>query len=132
MGETCGARLIDPDNVTKVNDDCKLCQEIQVKRRRLQKENDNIARWRREGGNFRASIEKAQREVKQLEETIAEMHSRRPKVKYQVKEGSQLPTMLVSDRSSGQGANEASETKFSSLMYAYPQEVPDIDGACRD
>lgn len=93
MGETCGARLTDLDNLTKVNDDCKLCQEILVKRRRLQKEKDNITRWKREGTKFRASIEKAQREVKQLEEAIADMHSKRPVIKYQVKEGSQLPTM---------------------------------------
>ncbi|KAJ4517108.1 hypothetical protein HRR83_004979 [Exophiala dermatitidis] len=77
IGETCGARLADTDNVTQVDEDCRLCQEIVIKQRRLQKERDNIRRWSLEGDRFRASIERAQREAKQLEQTIEDMRSRR-------------------------------------------------------
>jgi hypothetical protein len=76
----CGAKLVDTENVTKVDDDCRLCQEIVVKQRRLQKEKDNITRWSREGRKFAASIEKAQGEARSLEETIRDMGSRRPSV----------------------------------------------------
>ncbi|EXJ95188.1 hypothetical protein A1O1_00307 [Capronia coronata CBS 617.96] len=77
MGETCGAKLLDTENVTRVDDDCRLCQEIIIKQRRLQRERDNIRRWSLEGDRFRASIERAQREAKQLEQTIEEMRNRR-------------------------------------------------------
>ncbi|KIW16308.1 hypothetical protein PV08_06359 [Exophiala spinifera] len=93
MGETCGAKLVDPDNVINVQDQCRICKEIEVKQRRMQKELDNIARWRREGDKFRASIEKAQREARMLQETIDELHSRRASVRYQLRNEARLPTM---------------------------------------
>lgn len=77
MGETCGAKLVDTDNVKKVDEDCKLCQEIGVKERKLQREKDNIRRWSREGGRFAASLERAQREAYDLEQTIRELRGRR-------------------------------------------------------
>lgn len=77
IGETCGAKLVDTENVTRVNEDCRLCQEIVIKQRRLQRERDNIRRWSLEGDRFQASIERAQREANQLEQTIKEMRSRR-------------------------------------------------------
>jgi len=80
MGETCGAKLVHHESVTKTNEDCRLCQEIKVKQRRLQKELDNISRWSKEGNRFSASIEKAQREAKQLEDTIRDLYNRRPSV----------------------------------------------------
>lgn len=80
IGEVCGAKLVDHESVTKVDDDCKLCQEIGVKERRLQKEKANIDRWSREGNKFSASIEKARREAQSLESLIEEMRGRRPSV----------------------------------------------------
>lgn len=80
MGETCGAKLVHHESVTKSGQDCKICQEIQVKVRRLRKEQDNIARWRKEGTKFSASIEKAERESAALREQIQEMSSRRPSI----------------------------------------------------
>lgn len=80
MGETCGAKLVHHESVTKSDQDCKICQEIQVKVRRLRKEQDNIARWRKEGTKFSASIEKAERESAALREQIQEMSSRRPSI----------------------------------------------------
>jgi len=82
MGETCGAKLLDHESLVNVNEDCRTCQEIAVKRRRLQKERDNIARWEREGNRFRASIEKAQREASQLQESIEELRRKRTSVRF--------------------------------------------------
>ncbi|OQU97719.1 hypothetical protein CLAIMM_03609 [Cladophialophora immunda] len=62
IGETCGARLVDTDNLSRTNEDCKHCQEKAVKERRLQKERDNLRRWRSEGDRFAASIAKAEDE----------------------------------------------------------------------
>lgn len=80
IGETCGAKLVDTENVTRIGDECRLCQEIKVKQRRLQRERDNIKRWSREGTRFQSLIEKAQRDARDLEETIAEMVARRPSI----------------------------------------------------
>lgn len=93
MGETCGAKLADPDNIQFIDDTCRICKEIRIKERRLQKECDNITRWRREGDRFRASIEKAERESRQLEEAIAELQDKRAVVKFKLKDGARLPTM---------------------------------------
>jgi hypothetical protein len=41
---------------TKSDQDCKICQEIQVKARRFRKEKDNIARWSKEGSKFTAIL----------------------------------------------------------------------------
>ena len=82
IGETCGAKLADTSNLSYVNEDCRICQDIQTKTRRLRKEQDNIARWRNDNRtNFRASIEKATRESQQLAEQIHELNSRRPAVR---------------------------------------------------
>lgn len=80
MGETCGAKLVHHESVTKSDQECKICQEMQIKVRRLRKEQDNIARWKKEGTKFSASIEKAERESAALQEQIQEMYSRRPAI----------------------------------------------------
>jgi hypothetical protein len=80
MGETCGAKLVHHESVTKSDQECKICQEMQIKVRRLRKEQDNVARWRKEGTKFSASIEKAERESGALREQIEEMYSRRPSI----------------------------------------------------
>lgn len=82
MGEHCQAKLVDTENLTFIDEDCRLCQDIQTKTRRLRKEQDNISRWKSDNrNNFRASIEKAERESQQLQEAIREMTQRRPAVK---------------------------------------------------
>lgn len=80
IGEVCGAKLVDTDSVTRTNEDCKLCQEIVVKQRKLQRERDNVERWKKEGTKFAASIEKSGRDSAALEETIQELRNRRPSV----------------------------------------------------
>lgn len=82
MGEVCGAKLADTHNLSFIDDDCRVCQDIETKKRRLRKEQDNIARWRSDRKNdFRASIEKATRESQNLVESIRELEQRRPSAK---------------------------------------------------
>lgn len=80
MGEVCGAKLTDTESVVKVAEVCRFCQELDVKRRRRQREVDNIVRWNTEGDRFRASIERATREVQVLDTAIDELDNRRSSV----------------------------------------------------
>jgi len=82
IGETCGAKLVDTENLTRMDEDCRTCQEKAVKERRLQRERDNIKRWRLEGNRFQASIERANREVQVLEQAIQELQNRRTSISF--------------------------------------------------
>lgn len=52
---------------------CTACEKIEKKKRRREKAISDIQRWQRDGGKFRASIEKAQDDVRQLDLEIATM-----------------------------------------------------------
>lgn len=78
IGEVCGAKLVDTENVIRIGEECKLCQEIGVKERRLRREEANIARWSKEGARFTGLIERAQRDIRELQAALDEMRSRRP------------------------------------------------------
>lgn len=78
MGETCGVKLVHPDFVTPSEEKCRICKAIDVKERKLAKERQNIARWRKEGSRFPASIEKAENEVDTLTESIRALQTNRP------------------------------------------------------
>lgn len=82
MGEHCGAKLTDADSQVHAREVCRLCLDIATKERRLQKEQDNINRWSKDTRmNFRASIEKAERESHILRQQIEELIQRRPAVR---------------------------------------------------
>lgn len=82
IGETCGAKLAHPDHIEARPEPCKTCQEIEVKKRRLSKINENIARWTAERGRFAALLEKAENERSQLLEKLNELQSQRTSVLY--------------------------------------------------
>lgn len=116
IGETCGAKLIHQDHVTKNTDMCKVCQDIEVKRRRLAKVDDSIRRWTPERERFAASLEKARSERDDLIERIKTLHSRRQSVLFRT----------GSDRS-GQGSgggnggsNPLVPARGNSYTYATP------------
>ena len=98
MGETCGARLPDTDNISKLDEMCRVCIEKAVKVRRLHRERENIKRWSMEGGRFQASIERARREVQDLEHVIEELESRRASVLF-----SKSPAWNDARRQGGRG-----------------------------
>ncbi|KAJ9652397.1 hypothetical protein H2198_008366 [Neophaeococcomyces mojaviensis] len=77
IGETCGAKLVAHEKVDAKQEPCKVCQEIQVKRRRLQRLEENIVRWSPEGERFAASLERAARERNEMKEKMRELESRR-------------------------------------------------------
>ncbi|KAK7754440.1 hypothetical protein SLS62_003460 [Diatrype stigma] len=69
-GETCGLKLVFNTNLE--TDKCKLCKDIEKKQRRYTKLQNDIIRWQREG-NRNATIEKAQRDMVEVEEAIRNM-----------------------------------------------------------
>jgi len=79
-GETCGAKLFHDLWTTSDPGVCRICQDIQVKKRRIKREEENLARWRREPHKFRASIEKAEADREALLKTVAELNSKRSSV----------------------------------------------------
>ena len=81
IGETCGAKLVHPDHILDRSTElCKICQEIEVKRRRLQKLQDNINRWEPQGNTFAASLEKAKLERTQMIQKMRDLNARRVSV----------------------------------------------------
>lgn len=80
MGEVCGAKLVHEESVEKAPEACKTCQNIETKRRRLRREQENIARWKKEGEKFAASIEKAENESAVLKEQIQSYWVQRPSI----------------------------------------------------
>lgn len=78
MGETCGVKLVHDGYLTHVNEKCRVCKDIEIKQRKLDKERQNIARWSKEGKKFLASIEKAENEIDHLAEAIETLESSRP------------------------------------------------------
>ena len=79
-GETCGARLFHDNFVNKSPNICRICADIQVKLRRMKKEEENLARWKREAHRFGASIEKAESERETLRTQINELNGRRTSI----------------------------------------------------
>lgn len=83
IGETCGAKLVHPDHIVDRSGDlCKICQEIEVKRRRLQKLQDNIMRWEPQGNTFAASLEKAKNERSEMLQKMRDLNARRASVMF--------------------------------------------------
>ena len=70
-GETCGMKLI--MSTLPVAQKCKLCDKIDTKRRRQAGEYQRVSRWKHEGGKFRASIEKSQATIKNLQMEIDDL-----------------------------------------------------------
>ena len=56
---------------------CKLCEKLDTKQRRRSAEMDRIQRWQKEGGKFRASIERSYEMVKALDKEIYDIRHER-------------------------------------------------------
>lgn len=69
-GETCGLKLV-YDTIV-IEGQCKLCDQIDKKERRARKMQDDIFRWQQEG-NRRATVEKTQADVAEIEAQISQM-----------------------------------------------------------
>ena len=69
-GETCGMKLVYGTDYLETC--CKTCDQINTKTRRLHKMHDDVARWRNEG-NRRATIEKTQKDMREIQGQIDEL-----------------------------------------------------------
>lgn len=56
---------------------CKICEKIATKCRRRDAELARIRRWREDGGAMKASIERSQDAVKELEQEIRQLEYER-------------------------------------------------------
>ena len=75
MGETCGMKLVNQTDYIQLQ--CKLCEKIETKYRRRKNEMERVARWRREGSVMKASMEKSQSIISDLEHEIAQLENER-------------------------------------------------------
>jgi len=106
IGETCGAKLVAHEKVDTRQEACRICQELIVKRRRLQKMDENIGRWESEGDRFAATLDKALRERQELREKMRELESRRM-------------VNLHKDSKDGRGVNLPGNALDSSSSYTW-------------
>jgi hypothetical protein len=67
-GETCGLKLIYTTDLEPGQ--CRICDQIDKKDRRVRKMAADISRWRREGGRT-ATIEKTERDIGEIQMQIA-------------------------------------------------------------
>jgi hypothetical protein len=83
-GESCrGVKLSHDDYINKVNKQCPLCEALEVKERKYQKEYACVQRWQeqqREGLRREASIEKASETLRELQREITDLNRRRTSV----------------------------------------------------
>ncbi|KAK5085362.1 hypothetical protein LTR05_004646 [Lithohypha guttulata] len=104
IGETCGAKLVHHDYLERRSEPCKVCQEIEVKKRRLQKTCENISRWSPQRDTFAALLEKAENEKDELVEKIKQLNSQREAVKAKLSGDRAMapidPPMATMDRGS--------------------------------
>ena len=70
-GETCGMKMIWLSR--DLPDKCKLCLKIDAKYRRRAKHYEDLARWNKDKHRYQASMEKAVRDIKALENEIAQL-----------------------------------------------------------
>ncbi len=75
-GETCGMKLV-MQNI-HVHQKCRICEKLEIKVGRKQKEEDRIRRWKKEGGKHRkASIEASEDIIDGLNRDIAKLMQER-------------------------------------------------------
>ena len=74
VGEGCGLKLIWTSQY--VHRKCQICCQIEVKRRRISKLKDKIRRWSLEAERWKASIQLARDDIRDLDSQITqrEMH----------------------------------------------------------
>ncbi|KAK0707991.1 hypothetical protein B0H67DRAFT_495491 [Lasiosphaeris hirsuta] len=69
-GETCGLKLV--YDTSYQPGQCKICDQITKKDRRVRKMCEDIQRWQREG-NRRATIEKTQQDITDINVQISDL-----------------------------------------------------------
>ena len=68
------------NNTVNIQGLCRLCEKIETKIRRRNAEVERLARWRREGSVLKASMERSQNLIKDLDQEIRQLeHDRQLK-----------------------------------------------------
>jgi hypothetical protein len=73
IGETCGMKLV--MQIVPVEMNCKLCEKIDTKTRRLAAEVERVHRWEKEGNKFQASIRKSNEMIRVLHGELSDLRS---------------------------------------------------------
>lgn len=81
LGETCGAKLTDGDNVKMVDQECRVCHTIRITRRKLQFELGRIDRWSKEPLKFPCSLQKSAQIAAALQQKVHTLQQQRASVK---------------------------------------------------
>ena len=67
----------------QLKDKCRICLKIEIKSRRMEAEIDRIRRWKREGGKFKASIEKSEHIIRDLDRERTDLiNDRKQRARY--------------------------------------------------
>lgn len=66
-------------DTVQLQENCKHCNKIGIKKGKISKDQERIRRWTREG-NRRASIEQAREGIAQMEREIYELNQQRASV----------------------------------------------------
>lgn len=74
-GETCGLKLV--SRADRLNTHCRICEKIEIKERRISAEKERVARWEKDGGNFKASMERSRKVIAGLERDLVWLRSER-------------------------------------------------------
>ena len=80
LGEVCGAKLVHPETSNKVDKSCRICENIEVKRRRLLKAKERVD-WKKRNGDFQNSIARVEEDISELMDEIAVLESSRESAK---------------------------------------------------
>ena len=64
-------------STSNLNQKCRICDKIDTKTRRRMQEKDRINRWKKDGGKMKASIEKSEDTVHQLDRELMELTNER-------------------------------------------------------
>ena len=82
MGEHCGTKLLHHETSVRLDQPCSTCKALETKQRRLAKSQEAI-RWRKKNGprEFQHSIARAEQDIRELLEDIAELEARRSSAK---------------------------------------------------
>ena len=80
LGQVCGAKLVHPETSSRVSASCTVCANLAIKRRRLQKAQEQMA-WKRSNGSFENSAARLKEEMRDLCGEISSLESKRESAK---------------------------------------------------
>jgi len=86
LGECCGAKLTDLDNVKRVDQICRICRAMDIARRRLRHELGRINRWSKDPLSFPLSLQKSRETAAALNQRIYDLQQTRASVRLGHKE----------------------------------------------